>query len=111
MITLTKEHLNQRSAEKDWTHLVCLLEIRHDGVDLLCPETHTHTETEQRDHWGDTPTLQKPNQTQKPNTTVFTAEFILLILFTVLLSLLLNSIPVKKKKKAWHIHFVEGENS
>lgn len=43
MITLTKEHLNQRSAEEDCTHLVCLLKIRHEGIDLLCPE-NTHTE-------------------------------------------------------------------
>lgn len=43
MITLTKEHLNQRGAEEDCTHLVCFLKIRHDGVDLPCPETDMET--------------------------------------------------------------------
>lgn len=37
-----KEHLNQRSAQEDCTHLVCFLKIRHDAVDLLRPGAHAH---------------------------------------------------------------------
>lgn len=41
-----KEHLNQRSAQEDRTHLVCFLKTRHDAVDLLRPAAHTHPDRE-----------------------------------------------------------------
>lgn len=41
-----KEHLNQRSAQEDRTHLVCFLKTRHDAVDLLRPAAHTHQDRE-----------------------------------------------------------------
>lgn len=39
-----KEHLNQRSAQEDRTHLVCFLKTRHDAVDLLRPAAHPDRE-------------------------------------------------------------------
>lgn len=41
-----KEHLNQRSAQEDRTHLVCFLKTCHDAADLLRPAAHAHPDRE-----------------------------------------------------------------